>query len=256
MTTDWTPLRVILAQYRSQNAPLPLWWRDDDAVANTGALERLTALSNACDLTVHIAVIPGLAQPDLVTAVAQTRQLVPVIHGWRHENHASPNTKKSEFGHDRAGALQELKDGVARIRDLFGDKSLPLFVPPWNRIDPVFFAALTDAGVRGVSTFSPRTARLAAPGLVQINTHIDPIDWHGSRDLKDPAMLIDETADLLNRRLQGEVDQTEPFGYLTHHLIHSERLWAFSRQFLTELLDAGATPQPIAPLLETTDEPT
>ncbi len=256
MTPDWTPLRQMLARYRQQNAALPLWWRDDDAVANTTALERLAALTAACHLDVHIAVIPDLAQPDLATMVAQADQLVPVIHGWRHKNHAPLDAKKSEFGQFRDSARQEIHDGAQRIRDLFGQKFLAVFVPPWNRINPVFYPELTAAGVRGLSTFTPRRARMAAPGLVQINTHIDPIDWHGTRDLKDPASLIEETANILTQRLQGEVDDTEPFGYLTHHLVHSDQLWEFSRQFLQELLEGGATPQPIAPLLEDTHEPT
>jgi hypothetical protein len=45
MTTDWTPLRKELAIWRAEGLTLPLWWRDDDAVTATAALDRLVALS-------------------------------------------------------------------------------------------------------------------------------------------------------------------------------------------------------------------
>ncbi|GIT87619.1 hypothetical protein ROBYS_26350 [Roseobacter sp. OBYS 0001] len=48
----------------------------------------------------------------------------------------------------------------------------------------------------------------------------------------------------------GQSDASEPLGYLTHHLVHTADVWDFTQQFVSELLDAGALPQPIAPLLE------
>lgn len=254
--TDFGKLRTALAACRRDGLPVPLWWRDDDAVAATPALDRLTELSENLGLDVHLAVIPGSAEDSLVEHLAGKACLVPVVHGWRHANHSPPGVKKAEFGAPRNDARVEIATGLSRMRSLFGSRVLPLFVPPWNRMDQRFFPMLAAAGYRGVSTFAPRPDRLAAPGLVRINTHIDPIDWHGSRDLRDPDLLVAGIADILDQRRLGATDGAEPLGYLTHHLVHSPRVWEFSRQVVAELLDGGAAPQPLAPLLETPDEQT
>ena len=67
---------------------------------------------------------------------------------------------------------------------VFGQAASPVFVPPWNRIAPALLPRLRALGFRGLSTFrrSPRRAQ-PAPGLAQINTHLDPIDWRGGRGL-------------------------------------------------------------------------
>lgn len=78
---------------------------------------------------------------------------------------------------------------------------------------------------------------MAAPGLSQINTHLDPIDWRGSRGLADPDMLISQTVALLRDRREGRADADEPFGVLTHHLVHDQRIWDFTEHLLSQLLD-------------------
>ncbi|THF85384.1 MAG: polysaccharide deacetylase, partial [Sulfitobacter sp. SK025] len=35
---------------------------------------------------------------------------------------------------------------------------------------------------------------------------------------------------------------TEPLGFLTHHLVHNEDIWNFTRACLKTFLDAGALP--------------
>ena len=250
MIIDWTPLRDSLVRQRRAGQALPVWWRDDDAVSSTGALQHLIALAEEMGVTVHLAIVPRLADDSLVADVMGTRALVPVVHGWRHDNHAPPDAKKSEFGTPRRDARTEIEQALAVMRARFGARLLPLFVPPWNRIDAGLLPDLAAAGYRGLSTFTPRKARLAATGLVQINTHIDPIDWRGTRDLVAPEVLIVRIATLIDNRTDGVTDATEPLGYLTHHLVHSPPLWEFSRQLMTELLEGGAEYQPITPLLE------
>ena len=251
MNVDWTPMRRMLGTLRAENHRLAIWWRDDDAVTPTTALDQLNTLSKHLDIPVHIAVIPAGATPGLAAFTTENPNLIPLVHGWRHHNNAPADDKKSEFGSPRPAGITELAKGQRRMRDLFGASYLPMFVPPWNRLDPSFLPALQDAGYLGVSTYTPRSARNAAPNLRQINTHIDPINWRGNRGLKEPDALISETVDLLRARLDGMQDATEPLGYLSHHLVHTPQVWEFSQRYLTELLEGGAEVQPIGPLLET-----
>lgn len=251
MKTDWAPLRRLLADYRRDAVALPVWWRDDDAIAPTPALEQLGLLAEKHRFPVHIAVIPGRAEESLARHVRGHAHLVPLVHGWRHENNAPPEAKKSEFGIKRPEGASELERSLSTMESLFGAQFLRVFVPPWNRFDSAYLPELAAAGYAGLSTYQPRRARYACAGVVQINTHIDPIDWRTTRNLRPTSELVEDIALRLTERLRGDADATEPLGYLTHHLVHTPELWEFTDQLLSELLDGGAVVQPIAPLLET-----
>lgn len=232
----WAALEQEVALWQTAGLRLPLWWRDDDAVRPTQQLDRLTRAAEIAGLPVHLAVIPALATEELAEYVTEhAAHLTPVVHGWAHENHASPPQKRSEFGTTRAHAAQEAGAGLGRLTDLFGAQLQPIFVPPWNRIHPTLLPLLPGLGYRVVSTFGPRQRPFAAPGLLQINTHLDPVDWRGTRGLADTeALLTTLQIHLSNRRL-GAADTSEPYGLLTHHLIHDEDVWRFCARVLTAL---------------------
>tara|TARA_R100000935_G_scaffold2169_5_gene6281 strand:+ start:3061 stop:3810 length:750 start_codon:yes stop_codon:yes gene_type:complete len=242
MTVDWTSLDTELAVWRAQGLTLPLWWRDDDAIAPTPALDHLATMAGGLSLPVHIAVIPKHADPALAQLCRERPLVRPLVHGWQHISHAPEGAKKAEFGHPRPDAAHELTQGLERMQSLFGDDLLPIFVPPWNRLDDGLLPVLAQAGYVGVSTYLPRVSRMAAPDLVQINTHIDPIYWRGTRGLVPPETLIATITKLLQDRRSGRTDPHEPLGFLTHHLVHDEDIWGFTHACLSRLLDGGAVP--------------
>ncbi|CUH50097.1 polysaccharide deacetylase family protein [Ruegeria atlantica] len=239
MSVDWRSLTDELDIWRQQGLALPLWWRDDDAVSTTPQLDRLTAMSDHLGVPVHLAIIPRDAQDLLIEYVTSHPNLIPVVHGWAHQNHAPPDEKKSEFPLHRPmdDITGDIGSGISRLRTLFADRLCPMFVPPWNRIASEVVQELPAAGYRILSTATPRSSPQAAPGLAQINTHLDPIDWRGSRGLADPDMLIAKTTQLLQDRREGRADNAEPFGILTHHLVHDEDIWAFTHDLLHRLLN-------------------
>lgn len=241
-TFDWDPLQQELRLWRDQGLTLPLWWRDDDAISQTPALDQLTALSTRLGLPVHLAIIPSLADDSLTEAIATAPSLIPVVHGWAHRNHAPAGTKKAEFGaHRPLDAMRaECAEGLRRLDGKFGTVAR-LFVPPWNRITPDLFPVLAQLGYGALSTFTPRTSPLAAPGLAQINTHLDPIDWRGTRSLAEPQNLIAQVVQQLADRRTGQADASEPYGILTHHLVHDPAIWSFTENLLHHLLTGPVT---------------
>lgn len=241
MNAHWHHLEVEMAYWRRAGLTLPLWWRDDDAAAVTPALGRLLKLGEDLSLPVHLAVIPQRATTDLGTYCSDSAYVVPLVHGWAHKNHAPEGQKKAEFGHPHMGYLTETKTAFDRMTELFGENLLPMFVPPWNRIHSDVVTGLQSQGFTALSTYNPRPARLKA-GLVQINTHIDPILWKAGRGLADEATTIKGVIRLLQDRRFGFVDAAEPLGLLTHHLVHDEAIWDFTKHFLSVLLEGGATP--------------
>lgn len=237
MTVDWTPLRGELAKWSAEGLTLPLWWRDDDAVTATKALDQLVALSEDMGLPVHIAVIPKHADASLSGAVADhPDRLIPLVHGWAHENHAPDGQKKAEFGARNARSLEDAENGVLRLSTLFGPRLVPCFVPPWNRMDMALAPDLSAMGYTTLSTYGPRTADFAAKGLRHINTHIDPINWRGDRSAVPVEQVIDRLVQTLIDRRKGHTDVAEPLGLLTHHLVHDPSIWDITKALLTELL--------------------
>lgn len=246
MNIDWSPLKTELGLWRTAGLALPVWWRDDDAVADTPALVRLLQIADDLAVPVHVAVIPGCLEPSLIPALTDGQNAIPLVHGWKHISHSPQGLKKAEFGQPRTEAAAELGLAIGVMQAEFGDAVLPVFVPPWNRIDAGLVNNLGAAGYGALSTYGARDARLAAEGVVQINTHIDPIFWRGHRGLVDPDTLVAGITLTLRDRRMGRTDITEPLGLLTHHLVHTEDVWTFTRDVLQVLMDGGAVPADLA----------
>jgi hypothetical protein len=225
-TVDWSLFDEAVARTRDRGEEPRLWWRDDDAVADTPRLRQLLALSREHGAPVALAVVPEPAEPSLADLLEPSRDTLVLVHGLRHANHAPAGEKPSEFGaHRPLATLSEEALAASRLlADRFGPRFLPVFVPPWNRVAPDLVARLPELGYRAISTFGARRGLQAAPGLTQINAHIDPIDWHGTRSLLDPAGLVSQ--------IERSMRLTEPVGLLTHHLVHDGAVWRFVAELL------------------------
>ena len=235
--TDWIDLERELDGWARTGQSATMWWRDDDAVTATPELRRLFDLAeaaNARSVPLALAVIPALADSALVQSLHAAEFAVALQHGYAHTNHAVPEGKKAEFGVDRdpSAALRDLQDGALRMRELFGDRALPVLAPPWNRIDPALTGRLADLGIRGLSTYGPRATKWGEDGIVRVNTHVDIINWRdGYRFLGIEGCLQLAIGHLAARR-EGRVDPSEPTGLLTHHLVHDTAAWSFLAAFL------------------------
>lgn len=198
-----------------------MWWRDDDAVRPTPALDRLLAL--AAGLPLALAVIPEQATGALAERLAKSPELHVLQHGWRHANHAPPDEKKAELGAHRPvlAMLDELVAGRQRLLLLFGARARAVLTPPWNRMAAALVPLLHGAGYGGLSMAGARSAAEPSPGLRQVNTHADLVAWRSGRFLGTAAALGLIVSHLAARRM-GTVDADEPTGLLTHHLVMDE----------------------------------
>lgn len=237
---QFAPVVAELEIWRDCSLALPLWWRDDDAIAPSPSLDRLLALSSSFDAPVHLAVIPSRAQADLAQRLQAAERAFAIPHGWRHENHAPPMEKKAEFGAHRPVAimLAEVEQGWRRIEALFGPLAQPVFAPPWNRVCQAVVDRLADCGLTALSVFQPRRERFAAPHVLQVNTHIDPISWRGG-GLVEPEALAAIVAEHLRARRQSRADNLEPYGLLTHHLVHDEASWTLVTRLIEIFMRSG-----------------
>jgi hypothetical protein len=231
----WNLLAAELDAWAEAGWTAAFWWRDDDAVEATPALARLLGLRRTLDVPLAIAAIPARARPDLADALRGETGIEVLQHGYAHANHRPAGERKTELGSDRDlwTVAREIAEGRGRMDAVFGEgKWLDVMVPPWNRIDAPVIALLPGLGFRGVSTYDARPAAEPVPELVAVNTHVDVIDWTGTREFAgDDACLGDAVAHLAAKR-SGEADAGEATGLLTHHLAHDEASWDFIARFV------------------------
>ena len=225
----WRRLTEELDRWQGDARVATLWWRDDDAVAPTPALERLLALHHRQGVPLALATIPKGADSALADRLELHPGIAVLQHGYAHENHAGEGERAIELGgqrrRDRIGA--ELGKGRDRLRALFGARLLPVIVPPWNRIAPEILPDLSPLGFRALSRFAPRARREAVAGLLETNCHVDLIDWRGGRRFRGEARTLDQLCIHLQARRDGRADAAEASGILTHHLVHDEDCWRF-----------------------------
>lgn len=219
----WDALARELDSWTAAGRTATFWWRDDDAVTATAALDRLLDLLGRHGIPLGLAVVPGQA-----VAFALPARVAVLQHGIAHRNQAPAGAKKRELGDRPVDALlAELAASGERLRHLFGSAFLPVLVPPWNRLDPALVPRLSEAGLHALSTYGPRTAA----AVRQVNCHGDPIAWHQGRGFAGEGAALGSIVAHLAGRRAGTMDAAEPTGLLTHHLQHDEAVWAFAARF-------------------------
>lgn len=242
----WRALESELDAWADAGRSAALWWRDDDARGPSAALERLLRLQSRYGVPLALAVVPERLDSTLPPLVRSGKGVSVLQHGFAHRNHARAGEKSMELGthRPREQVRDELRRGAARLASAFGPSFLPVLAPPWNRIAGALLPELPPLGLRGLSTFGPRSQPDPVPGLRQLNCHVDLIDWRGGRGGRDHAALACEIAVHLHARREGGVDAEEPTGLLTHHLDHDGRAWDFVEQLLERVADHPAAHWP------------
>ena len=226
----WESLARECEAWAAGGRQIELWWRDDDAVADTPALRRLLDLAT---VPLSLAVIPAGLEASLPTLLRSHRSVTVLQHGYDHGNRAPAGAKKSEFPATRpwAEAARDLAQGRTRLASAFGAQFVPALTPPWNRIDTGHAARLSELGYEGLTTYLARKSDRV--GIAQVNTHVDVINWHGGRRFLGVAASLDLLGRHLSDKRLGNADPSEPTGLLTHHLVHDTETW----EFLGALLD-------------------
>lgn len=223
--SPWRTLADEFAQWQVAGQAPTLWWRDDDAVEPSENLTTLFRISEAHTVPLALAVIPetNTLGPDDLSRLTTVFQ-----HGYAHRNHAGAAAKKCELGPERRAdhVIGELMTGRDALERVFGQAFLPVLTPPWNRVAGHIRVMLPELGYCGLSQFGARSnPRIGSMHIV--NTHVDIIDWKGSRGFVGEEKAIGQLVAHLSQRRQGFADPDEATGLLTHHLVHDDACWSF-----------------------------
>lgn len=221
----WSELEDELARRRDAGRPVEFWWRDDDAVAASPALKKLLGLSKANRIPLALAVIAELAEPNLFELLHERATVLQ--HGTDHRNRAAPGEKKTEYplAEPAEAALERIVQGSSRLKTLGGESYLSVLAPPWNRMRKDLLGKLPAIGIRGISGYGARASAEPAPGLRQVNTHVDIVAWRrGKRFIGESEALA---------MALGHFSGEEPVGWLTHHAVHDRAAWNFLERLFT-----------------------
>jgi hypothetical protein len=233
MSDHWQALEDELGRWADQGLTATFWWRDDDAGEDNKALRRLLEQAAQLSVPLALAAVPCALTPEAAGHIVGAPDVAVRQHGFAHANHEPPTVKKAELGASRkqGDVVRELAAGRVLL-EARGVAPLHVLVPPWNRIDPALLHELSDLKISGLSCYGARGSAWAAPGVLQVNSHIDLIEWRGSRGFVGEAAAIGLAVTHLVARRRGETDAAEPTGLLSHHADHDEDTWRFIDDFV------------------------
>lgn len=215
--------------FAERGRKVSFWWRDDDAIEPTLALDRMLEIANRHEVDIALAVIPKTATEVLAERIADEPHAWVLQHGWQHQNFQRKDLgeKAAELGtrRDPAELMPQLAEGRRRLDILFGGKFIPAMVPPWNRIAPEISRRLPEIGLAGLSSFT----WFNFPRAQQVQSHVDIIKWKKHvRFIGWDSARLRFDLQLTRRRNTGG----EPLGLLTHHLVHDDGCFEFLEEFL------------------------
>jgi hypothetical protein len=221
----WRELHAALSERNQAGRPVQFWWRDDDASAPSAALERAVGLSKKYAIPLALAVIPQEATPPLFQGLH--KRVTVLQHGTDHRNRAAAGEKKTEYPGTESlqSALARIAEGMAKLRSVAGQKFMPVLAPPWNRMRADLVDKLPSLGIRGISAYGPQKSREPAPGLRQVNTHVDVVAWRRGRHFVGEEQALSQAMKWLATG--------EPLGWLTHHAVHDAATWDFLERLFT-----------------------
>ena len=221
-----------LDQWQKEGRHCPLWWRDDDLSTDTPALRTLADMAERNGVPVLVAVIPGRASASLAQDTAAMSLLSFCQHGLHHRNNEPEGNPPSEFGTSRPldAVAADLREGRDRMVALFGERFLPVFVPPWNRLRREGMAVLKELGMRGASMYEGETDGFDVVVPV-VNTHMDILVWASSPPIacRSTDELVGRLVTLL-RSARATAEPVAPVGILTHHLPMNADSWTFMQR--------------------------
>ena len=227
MNRAWRMLADELARWRDGGRVAEFWWRDDDAAQPSPALSRLLALAQRTSTPLALAVIPLQSEKETLENIGSGVWILQ--HGTDHRNRAGAGEKKTEFpaAESARAAAARLASARAALAAWAQARFVPVLAPPWNRLPAALVPELAAAGFLGLSRYGARATAEPAPGLLQVNTHVDLVAWQSGRGFVGEEAALGMAVRHLAAKRQGGADAGEATGWLSHHAVHGEAAWTF-----------------------------
>lgn len=235
-----------------QNATnLPsLWLRDDDIVSDSPNFRLLSKLGNTGIPLVFAAVPYRLKFSDAELSYVNSlpNNVYFCVHGYNHANNAAEGTP-SEYpaSADATAVRNQMQYGHKKISSTFGNRFLPMFVPPWNSFSPQHMDSVIESGYRYISGSYERTIEGRKNVVESLPCHVDVLDYPPQHPypLKTNESVIEELASAVSE-WQESANTIKPICILSHHsLMTREDVARYSE--LIEAIAPRFAPYDIAP---------
>ena len=186
---SWRSLEDEIARWRDAGRTVEFSGRDDDADradrARSSSSSKLSAQGAAAPLALAVDSTRREAR-----ALREACARCVLLHGTDHRNLAPPRARrKTEFSLPTRPGRLPLGAGSSAPASCLTRSSpdrafLPVLAPPWNRFRRLAAAVRSLPYRACTGSFELRAARGCAirrRGSTEVNTHIDIIDWRGTR---------------------------------------------------------------------------
>jgi hypothetical protein len=205
-----------------------VFFRADDIAIPSHSQDRLLQLFIRHQVPLCAAVVPTWITPvrwqSICALVGSHHHLFAWHqHGWNHRNHQQGG-KKQEFGTGLTAVAKEraIAAGRTRLGAILGNHFLPVFTPPWNRVDGDTLEALRRQGFVAISRY--RDARL--PSLPDLPDFPANVDLHTRKEA---------SSELGRKGLLVELEQaltSGTVGLMVHHQRMNEAAFAVLERLL------------------------
>jgi len=229
MSMVWALVRREIALWRRAGHTPLLWWRDDDAQRVVPALDRLLMLARRHEVPLMLAVIPVADLNDLGLVLADFPLVTVAQHGVTHLNARPFGQPCDEFA--AGSGVDEIAAAIAQAAEYLRclPNTVPIYVPPWNRVGESLSGAVQKAELTCLSAHRRQPVQ---PGSVRrFDVHLDLLRWDKGPRFRGAHRILWRLLRLLQSRRRMRAWH-EPVGLLTHHLDHDARAWNFLEQFL------------------------
>ncbi len=142
---------------RAPSETCTVFFRADDIGAPGRTFEKMIPLFQNHALPLNLAVVPTWLTAPRWAMLQRLCSTTPHLwnwhqHGWRHINH-EPAGKKQEFGpaRSREAKHKDLSRGQAGLQKILGEDFIPVFTPPWNRMDAESLESVKELGFKAIS---------------------------------------------------------------------------------------------------------
>ncbi len=228
-------LRPFLESLETQGTPKRVFLRDDDVDVDEETLRDLLDIILANDVPMNLEIIPATLDEAGTRLLKEIKRSHPRLvefhqHGWRHINHQPEGQgKKCEFGPARSFAqqLEDIAAGKALLEEVFTERFVPVFTPPWNRCTEDTFRVLDELGFKALSRDAGASPRPERYHFVEVPITLDLYRWKGDTRLRP---IEDIVADLVE-----QLQRDDPVGLMLHHKVMDVRAFSFLDTLLGEL---------------------
>ena len=237
---SWKKLSDELKKWEGINRTPIFWLRDDDITKGNSNIFRLINLCESNDTSLYLAAIPAEIDLKLVNKIKDYSKVYFFQHGYTHRNHSPGKISKSEFSSIREidTMNSEIQKGFKILSDCCGEKFLPVFVPPWNRMTEKLFPFLPKLGLKAYS--GKKTSFTKIKEIFIRDAHVDIINWKNNRKFIGEIIAIKEIVNQLVSTRKNQSVTTMPTCILTHHKVMGDDSFLFLETLIKKSKELGA----------------